>query len=332
MKKIKSFSVSVALATLLIGCGGGGSSSVESTSGGSSSSLNASFQNALIAEPTIENATEVEETIVSNDVTSFNVLNSVNSNNKLSSAEITKTLFNTVSKDIATVNINNYSLNETVNETFSCSNSGSYSISGTGSETGPISLNITYNNCNESSIVLNGNLSLNTSGYVSSADNYTNMNISFSNNFSFVTNYLNFTIHSGSYINTTTSEFDSTYGLPSKYVIETTFISTLEGETYGVEDAIYNYDETSGNFSFYIEQGKFYANNMGIYVNYDESYDMSQTPFIYSSYGSFENGGEARFTMSNSGKMKIVIESNTVVSYVDANGDGTYEIIESIAD
>ena len=76
----------------------------------------------------------------------------------------------------------------------------------------------------------------------------------------------------------------------------------------------------------YQTQGKIYIDNLNSFVNYDTTYDMSQTPFVFSYKGLLS--GEARYNMSSGGKVKIVAESNKAVTYVDANGDGVYELRE----
>jgi hypothetical protein len=65
------------------------------------------------------------------------------------------------------------------------------------------------------------------------------------------------------------------------------------------------------------------------YVDYDESYDMSLTPFIFDIDSGEILSGEAHFLMANGGKTKIVGTGGEPITYVDSDGDGIYELIEN---
>lgn len=179
------------------------------------------------------------------------------------------------------------------------------------------------------------------SGYDATADDYKSVKINFSTDYLMSYTYNNttelFKVNSGSYINTTVDAFgDNGYGwyVPTKYTMDATFIADYGDVKIGIKDASYNYTYNTSDYntSFYITKGTFFADNMSMYVDYDTSYDMSTTPFVMSDYyGEFQEGGEAHFNMANSGKMKIVIDANAnAISYVDADGDGTFETVEAL--
>lgn len=305
------------------GCGGGG--------GGSSSTLlDSSFTNAVVAPATIENAEAVEETVVSTDASQFSSLLSVSNENSVPNLSGTvASISKTTAKFINYSTLNNYSLNETINESQSCSYSGTVSYIGSGDESGG-TLTLTFNNCKEtSSETMNGSIKAVISNYNSSADNFSTINMSIPSDLTMTYSSTTESIKAGSYFNMNVTSFDYS-GYPEIYNIATTIVSTIGSDSYGVKDAKFYYDISGSDASMYITQGRFYANNLGIYVDYDTNYDMSATPFVYSSYGTFDNGGEARFTMTDAGQMKIVIESNTPISYVDSDGDGIYELVESL--
>jgi hypothetical protein len=56
---------------------------------------------------------------------------------------------------------------------------------------------------------------------------------------------------------------------------------------------------------------------------------MSKTPFVFNKDGTVKNdNGEARYNMSGNGKVKIIASKKDggVKTYIDKNGDGTYEL------
>ncbi|NOZ91372.1 MAG: hypothetical protein GXO60_08830, partial [Epsilonproteobacteria bacterium] len=107
--------------------------------------------------------------------------------------------------------------------------------------------------------------------------------------------------------------------------LEVTLQATSGSNYYGQKNAIY-YVYDGGNSTYlYQTKGRIYINNLNNYVDYDTSYNMSQTPFEYDSNGALVSG-EAHYLMANNGKLKIRVESaNNPVSYIDADGDGVFE-------
>ena len=89
---------------------------------------------------------------------------------------------------------------------------------------------------------------------------------------------------------------------------------------------MYHYKTDNANEILYQKKGIIYIDNLTKYAEYDTSYDMSKTPFIYNFFYGLQSG-EARYNLSNGSKMRIVIEGSVKVE-VDTNGDGEYELTD----
>jgi len=315
MRNIKTLGISLIVAATLsigfTGCGGGGDSS-------SGSSL--SFpSNAVSAEPTIENGEKVEEVVTQDPQTMYSI-NSVNSSNTQNIALTMKQL-NEVLKE--KVDLNYYSLNETINETESCSNGGTIKISGSGSETGGATIDMTFNNCDYYDVSLDGKITTSMSNYNSTYDDYANISMTFVTDFTVSTSGITAKIIQGSTTKLEYSNFTGWYEA-DKLKMTISAISEVNGIKTGQRDAVYYFSNLTSTPSMYQTSGKIYIDNLASYVDYDTSYDMSQTPFIFN--GSGLDSGEAHYIMSNGGKLKIVVEGGAVVVYIDADGNGDYEL------
>jgi len=340
MKKIQSLGLSlVVVSTLtigLVGCGGGGGSSSGGTSGGGDGSSSGgasgvSFpSNAVLATPTIENGKKVKDVVATNQISGTTILNSVNSNSKLNIGLLGFQVSKSLAKKIHSINLNTYSLNKVVDTTYNCLDGGTIHYSGNiDNGNGNGTLTLTVNNCVENNVKANGNIYASVSNYDANAGSYKDMSIKFTTNYT-VTNLSNnslTTISNGSYIDRNATSFNN-YGNPKNLKLSMSIIATDGTQQYGIQNGIYQMTSHNGgeSISMYQTSGKIYINNLGSYVNYDTSYDMSTTPLVFSY--SVLNSGEARYNMANGGKVKIIAKSGVAKAYVDANGDGTYELSE----
>ncbi len=316
------------IAFALIGCGGGGGDS--SIPADSSSSINSSFpSNAVVAAPTLENGEKVESNIGEDVNSQYNFLNSV-SGSEINIPSIGNKISKEIFEDIKKINLKSYALNETINESENCTNGGQISYQGEGDETNGGYVNITYSNCKESNTIINGSIYAKMSNLDVNADEFKDNYMKFTSNFSYQntadsSNDAN--ISKDSELSLNISSFDE-YGSIKTYKTKLSIIATNSTEKYGIKDLEIYYNEPSySRIEWYYTTGKVYINNLTSYVELDTTYDMSQTPFVLSN-SSFISG-EARYNMSNGGKGKVKIENNTPITYVDANGDGTYELSEN---
>ncbi len=316
MKKIKSFGLSLTVISILgigfTGCGTGSSS--EGTASLSFPS------NAVSAAPTIENGKRVKEIVAKNQQTAYsiNAINTSSSQNIVLSIKQTTDLINQV-------DLKFYSLNATVNQTEACYDGGTMNISGSGSETGGTSLTITFNKCNQNGMVLNGKLLTNASNYNSTYGAYTNTDITYLSDTTVSASGITSIVYSGSTVKLHISNITGYFSANTMKL----YLSTLEETNSiksGQKNSVYYFDLSTSLPKMYQTSGRLYINNLASYVDYDTSYDMSQTPFVFGYSGL--NSGEARYIMANGGKVKIVAESGQAKTYIDANGDGIYELSE----
>lgn len=326
MNRYKSIGLSVAvIATLgFTGCGGsdGDSSGSSSTSSPSNGSSGASFpSNAVVAAPTLENGQEVEKVVAQNQQSAYSI-NAVNTSNHQNVALTMKTINDKIQK----LPLSTYSLNETVNETEQCLEGGSVNYNGSGSDTGGISLTVTFNNCNEYGLTMNGSIFSTASNYNNTFDDYTKVNTTMLSDFTVSETGFSSKILEGSTTNIEYSDIVDLY-TANKMKLSISAISEINGIQTGQKDAVYFFDTPSySNSSMYQTAGKIYINNLNSYVTYDSSYDMSLTPFVFDYYSI--SSGEARYIMADGGKMRVVAEYNEAKTYVDADGDGYYELSE----
>lgn len=317
MKKINfvtSLGLVLAIGSSITGCGGSGTSTESTTSFPS---------NAVIAEPTLENGQKVEEAVANNP--SYIGLNSVQD----SSGGFNIGLIGT--KLINKIKLDNYSLNETINETESCLYGGSINFSGSGSEQSGATLTVTYDNCNDDETgSVSGKVYYTLSDYDFNGDMFKNQQIKYLTDVTITLSSNDnkiIKILKGATANYQIKKFDE-YGNLKEYDEDISAIITDGTKTYGNKNCKYTYNVLSWyQTSWYQTSGDIYIDNLSSYVTYDTSYDMSQTPFVLDAFQGLISG-EARFKMSGDGKVKIVIESNEPKTYVDANGDGIYELSE----
>lgn len=312
IQNYKKVALGVITSALLTGCGGGGSSSGNSGSLGFPS-------NAVSAQPTIANGKRVEDA-VAKDQAIYSV-NAVSSSSNQNLALTMKKVNETIQK----VDKNYYSLNKTITETEYCSNRGSVNISGTETSAG-VNVTLTYNNCDNDGTLFNGKVLGIMSDFDYTYDEFTKVDMRFLSDFTMQELGLSLKVISGSSVFTEYSNITD-YNEADNMEMTINSISEVNGIKTGQQNSVYYFDLSSYNsFSMYQTSGKVYIDNLSSYVTYDTDYDMSQTPFVFNS--SVLSSGEARYNMADGGKVKIIVESGESRVYVDANGDGIYELSE----
>ena len=312
-KHVKHSMFSIALISGFVGCGSGGSSSSDSNSFSFPST-------ATESEPTIENGKKVKEVVATNQQSTYTI-NAVESTNSRNIAFDLQEI-NDIIKQKTT--LSDYSLNETVNETESCSDGGTIHYSGSGNDMDGGTVTNTFKNCKEGGLFINGTIYSKIYNYNSVYDEFLNEDLKFITDTSITIDNINVKYYKGSTANSEITDFIPDEATSMKITINA--IAEVNGKKSGQNNSIYYLDNLTSNPSMYQTQGKIYIDNLNSFVNYDTTYDMSQTPFVFNLTGLLS--GEARYNMSSGGKVKIVVESNKTVTYVDVNGDGVYELRE----
>jgi len=329
MKKIKTLSLIVGAilcgGILLTGCGGGDSSSKDNTS-----SLFPS--NAVMAEPTTENAKEVRDIVIGNQVDITDnmpdlSLNKVSNDSKLNIIMLNNKISNKLFEFTKDIKMQPYSLNEVIDETEKCSNGGTISYKGSGDDVNGGSLTITANNCEEDNVIINGKIYMTIKNRDTSNDEFKDYKVEYLTDFKIEDSSDNsmVKIFSNSYIAINVMEFDS-YGDWKNYKLSGTLKVTDGTKHYGFQDCIYYFTKKVNSTSYYTTQCRIYINNLASYVDYDKDYNMSNTPFEISNDSTLISG-EAHYKMANNSKMKIVVESNEAKVYLD-DGNGSFKLVK----
>jgi len=326
MKKFILTGITAFSLTTFIACGGGG--------GGSNNNSDAlTFpSNAVVAEPTIKNGKEVKDTTVKNQTEGISMLNAVSNESNLNAVSIGNNISTKIFKLTQKNSLNSYYLNKVINETENCSNGGTITYNGAGEEEKGGYINLTANNCNDGDSIVNGSIYAVLSNYDSNVDNYKYLELKFTSNFSIedVSKSTAITISKNSKFIVNVNSYDS-YNELKNFNLDISFIATDGSKTVGLKNCKFNFDKIdSQKIKWYMTQGKIYINNLSSYVTYDTNYDMSKTPFIIDKSNDNIESGEAHFNMANNGKLKIIAENGEAKVYIDANGDGTYELNETM--
>lgn len=316
MKKIKALGLSLAvISTLgLVGCG-----SDSSSGGNSSSSSSLSFpSNAVSAAPTIDNGKKVKEVVAQNQQSAYSI-NAVSNSGSQNVALTMKKINDFVNKQDY---LNTYSLNETVDETDPCLDGGTTHYSGSGNDIDGGTITMTFNQCNEYGTTIDGKIFTTMSNYNSTYDDYAKIDVKYLSDLTVSTTEL-----SAKILKNSTENLEMNFET-STMKMKISAISEINGIKNGQQNAVYYFDlSSSSNISMYQTAGKVFIDDLASYVTYDTSYDMSDTPFVFS--GSGLDSGEAHYIMANGGNVKIVSENGAAKTYVDADGDGTYELSEN---
>jgi hypothetical protein len=223
-----------------------------------------------------------------------------------------------------------YALNQSIDETESCEK-GSMHLKGSVNQNGAGTISMTFNSCKEYGILMDGAMSMTLKG---SEDSPESIKTVFTKDTVLQTNSNKTTIFKNSNLlmDNFSGSFDSldSFDMTSTIKVDFDMTSTIkvdvDGKLYGSKNSKWRFSESK----MYQLSGKEYINNLKEYVTYDESYDMSKTPFKYS-YNSLISG-EARYVAKNNGKIIIqVTNPNELTIKIDADNDGTYETTEVVS-
>jgi len=300
MKRIISLLTIFITATLLVSC--------------SSDSAGDGAKPVTSAEATIENADKVKEIVAKNQKEQYNIF------------EISKKINTTSTRSF---NSRNYTLKQSFTTNEACSGGGSVDYTFSGTQENP-QTTISYSNCTESDIFINGTVFTLATDYNETYGNHTNTDITFISDVlvrdSEIGNETNIRILASANVKmlftniTANNEADNL-----KMTLNLT--ADINGLTQRQEDSVYYFDLSSNEESMYQTAGRIYIDELASYVDYATDYNMTQTPFIFSGDASLI-GGEARYTMEDGAQLKIVVEDAQVISYIDTDGDGVYELSE----
>ena len=323
MKNMKLLGVSLAVVvSVFTGC-----VDDESASFGDTSDL--SFPvNAVSAKPTLENGKKVENATATNQIGGVPGLNSVSNNSKLNTALLGSKISKRLLKHIKDTNIESYSLNETIDSTDECPSGGTLRSYGSANETNEGSITFTAVNCNDGYEIINGSVYITMKNFDDTFGDFKDMTVKFMTDFTMkkVSDDSMAKISANSYMAVSVINFS--YGNMQKFKSAMSLQATDGSEKYGLKDCEFYFKDNGDEMEMYQTKGKVYIDSLASYVDYDTDYDMSETPFVFSDSVDAPISGEARYNMADNGKVKIKVESNKVKTYVDANGDGVYELSE----
>jgi len=321
MKKIYKILLLAVFSYLFVGCG-----SVGSDQNVDDSSIQKFPTSASVAEPTLENGEKVEEVVAKNQNATFSPT-AQDIKQYQSSPMSVKYVNDLILKDVKLEGI--HSLGDTISQTEDCVDGGSYTYSLNGSETGGITMVMDYNNCSQHNGMINGKISVKYSNYDESFASlglgYKTVDIEYVTDFSMDLYGVKYIVYKGSSTTSNFLEYDPNTA-QMKLKMQLNIIMDLNGVKDGQKDSVYYFEIKDNKVSMYQTQGTIYIDNLSSYVTYDTSYDMSKTPFVFSS--TIIESGEARYNMADGAKVKIKEEGGDIITYVDADGDGTYELRE----
>ena len=302
-------------ALLLSGCGGSGSSSTNN---------GLSFpSNAIDAKPTIENAKKVRDVVATNQTNGGTMLNSVEDESKLNITLISKKIVSKVIKLNKKLDLDTYALNETVNETYPCKNGGTVHYSGSGEDEVGGTLTLKLQGCTINNLQMTGSLYMTIAEFSREMDDFKKISVKYLTDFKLkdLGGSSVITILKNGFQNMDISKYDSS-GEIENFKMFMTVQATNGSKKYGQKDTLFYVSKRGNQTVLYQTKGRVYIDNLASYVDYDTSYDMSKTPFVF--VDKLESG-ESRFNMLGKGKVKIIIEYNEVKTYIDADGDGVFE-------
>lgn len=307
---------------IVTACGGGGSVS------DAGNGVKPELQNAVAAKPTVSNGREVADIVATDQRQSVPGLNRVNDNVSINTTLFLNQLRDLVLLDFKAAKSDSYTLNEVVNETEQCTGGGVISYSGSGNDTTGGSVNVVYKNCRQGSVTYNGRMKLEISNYSAALDGFKNIDIKLLSDLAVKNSSTgeSITIKEGSFYNTDISEYNSD-GEPKKMKMTVSTTAFSGSKKSSQQNSVYYIANGNSSTRMYQTAGKLYFNKLTSYVDYDKSYDMSKTPFVYDKRGVYS--GTGRYNMQGKAKLKIVVESlNNVRIYIDSDGNGVYETVD----
>ena len=315
-RKMKKIFLIMFVSNALISCGGGGG-------GQSINSLD--FTNATMAIPTLENGEKVEETVAVNQQNQYSI-NSVSNSSTNNSVFIFHKLTNSFNQFKLIVP---YSLNAV--ESINCNYGGSatVNIDGNMGDESVVAI-VAYADCALiEGMTISGTIHTSLSDY--NSGDYDKGEYTYITNVDLVINDPSLGATSATILAGTRQEVSylerSLFGFTIDMKITSGQI--INGVRVGMENANVQSKLSFSSYEMFYRSGRFYISDLTAYADYDESYDMSLTPFIFDIDTGEILSGEAHFLMANGGKTKIVGTGGEPITYVDSDGDGIYELIEN---
>ena len=308
---------------ILISCGGGNGGNSSSQSSGEQPD----FSKAVMAKPTLENGEKVEEIAAVNQQNQYS-LNSVLENNNTNSIFIFHKLTGSFNQFRQ---INLYALNNVANE--ACEYGGNFNAHMIGDWGSELTVTLTYNQCTEiSGLTLSGTMKMSLSDYNSDDDDYDKIDATYITDVHLDIDDSSLGASSAKILAGSKQEVEfidrTLFGFELDMKI--TARQVVNGVQVGMENAdVRSKFNVFSSYEMYYRSGRFYIDDLKAYVDYDVSYDMSSTPYIFDNNTGEILSGEAHFLMANGGKAKIVGTGGEPITYVDANGDDIFEIIEN---
>jgi len=312
MDFIKQSVLTLSVATIFMtGCG----STTDSISGSST----VFPSDATTAEPTVENGEEVRDVVAQDQNLNLSLTSndSQNSNIILALENIYKSIEDINGDSTVTRAVVDSGSND-------CPNGGTYKYSVSGSEDDAI-FSVEYDQCDMYGVFYDGAITMHEKSYDESTMSYKYSETEFVTDFTMEYNGQNMKIYKGGTMDMEVLSTDE-YGSINKMKLGISMITEVGDKKSGQKDASYIVENIdSYTSSMYQTAGRIYINNLESYVDYDTSYDMSQTPFVFNN--KVLVSGESHFNMDG-GKLKIKVENNQARVYVDSDNDGVYELSE----
>ena len=310
MKKIKTLSLIAGAilcgGILLTGCGGGDNSSenIGNSSGGNNNNL-LFPKNAVLAKPSLENGKKVADIVLSvSDVgiprLFMDLVNNMAIDDNLPNKDSTKCM-----DDIGTLS---YEIKEK-NENY-------------------INVIFTANNCNFEDEIINGRVNLIAENFDNNVNKYKKYTAKYSTEFNWkiLYNKTEVNISANSYIEENV-DFDEN-GILKEDNLSMSLKATNGTKDVGLENSKFHFiiKKDDSSIEFYQSKGRIYIDKNS-YVDYNKTVK----PFKYSIDPYTLIDGEAHYNMADNSKMRIVVlGSDNVKVEIDTDGDGEFELNESI--
>ena len=301
-KRVLSTCVVAVLSFGIVACGGGGSGD-----GGSGNPSPSFPPSAKAAAPTIKNVQTAKAQI----------------RNMGFAVGFIFRQFSTFQNDPALL----FASKKAIDKTNNCASGGTVHVHSEGSNTADITILVDYKECNQGrGNVMTGSAKVNVADYNATKRKFASESIVFQSDFYVKDNNGTNKISQGSYFAQHIEAYDSN-GFVKSGNVSMSIMITGDSLNIGVKDFVLHFDQPqSDRQNIYLTKGRIYIDNLSAYVDYDTSYDMSKTPLVYSNITKSYVSGEEHFLMSNGAKAKFVVQSGVERYFVDANGDGVYEL------
>ena len=297
---IKSFFIAVAT-LFVVGCGG---------ATGDTSQDRLFPSNSRLASPTDDNVLKVIDMLLSynldNNAPSLRVV-SANSSIKKKNSSLATFEISQLKLVKSKIENKNMKAMKVIKDSGECSNGGRYYKNGEITKAYGGEVEYEYRNCKtDDGDIYDGTIKVKASNYDYDKEEFRNIDIKYSTDFSVEDNSGRYTILKGSTISTKLLD-------DGRIEVKTTIVSSKNGEKSGFKDVTFIIESYNEGTLLYQTTGRIYINNLREYVALDRSYDTSETPLEFDSSNSVQNG-EVHYLMK-SRVLKIIIE-NGVLDFI----------------